>query len=158
MDTAVLVLWTKVKVDLLWTGKQCKTLIYVLIFAAKMISWNYSGYREKKRREKTKNKEQRTQKEKKRASIWCAEKKKTYKEKDIISGERKYLICGGDEERREKRGKWTIWTQRTIPFTKLKNRRQGCAIDLLLCQRKLIRGNVHATKSNWGPTYASCVD
>ena len=38
MDTAVLILLTKVKVDLLWTGEQCRTLIYVLIFAAKMIS------------------------------------------------------------------------------------------------------------------------
>ena len=65
---------------------------------------NYSGNREKKRREHRKNREQKTQKEK-RANIWCAGKKKTYKTKDRISGERKYLICGGDEERREKRGK-----------------------------------------------------
>ena len=106
MDTAILILLTKVKVDLLWTGEQCETLIYVLIVAAKMISWNYSGYNEKKRRERRKNKERRTQKEK-RANILCAEKKKTYNENDKISGETKYLIYRGDEELREKRG--NIW-------------------------------------------------
>ena len=41
-----------------------------------------------KNREHRKNKEQRTKKEK-RANIWCAEKKKRYKEKDRISGETK---------------------------------------------------------------------